>query len=95
MGEKIKTFLIGLLYENNEPSLTRFFLLIGFLLCWIALYIAMFVVIQNASIVISTIGNIIVTILGVKGLQATVKNIIGGVFESKKDEPYIGIKNPQ
>ena len=30
MMDKIKLFIIGLLYENNEPSLTRFIALLAF-----------------------------------------------------------------
>jgi hypothetical protein len=93
--DKIKTFLIGLFYENGEPSLTRFFLAIGFLFAWITLFVSMFFIIQNANTIINAVGNIIVTILGVKSIQATVKNAIGSIFDTNRGEPNNLKKNPE
>ena len=40
MIAKIRCFLIGLLYANNEPSLTQFIIAVAFLLfCGVSLYL--------------------------------------------------------
>lgn len=96
MWTKIKTFLKGLLYVNGEPSRDSFLMIVGFLLCFIILLVCMFVAIQNSDKIISAVAAIIQTILGVKGIQSSIRNIVDSAYNSPKGEPPVPTKkNPE
>ena len=87
MWLKIRDFLVQTLYdETNKPSQTRLFLLISFVLAWIAFLFCMIFTIQNARDVIQSLTAIIISTIALRTAQTGMKSYQTSVYDTPRGE---------